>query len=97
MGALRAKKGGGLRLSINASLKLPTQKLKLSSVAAQRGLTLTRRPKKSPYAIELRGRRGRELAAYPFEPKVLGDLPVGAMRPRSTRWSASTRRPSGWR
>ncbi len=77
VGALRAKKGGGLRLSINASLKLPTQKLKLSSVAAQRGLTLTRRPKKSPYAIELRGRRGRELAAYPFEPKVLGDLPVG--------------------
>lgn len=76
-GSRSAKTRGGPLLAINASLELPSQKLKLSSLAAMRGLTLTSRPKRSPYAIELRGRSGRKLASYPIEPKLQSDQPAG--------------------
>lgn len=75
--AAAAKRGGGPRLAVNASLKLPAQKLELDSLAAMRGLSLTRRPKRSPYAVQLLGRGGRKLASYPIEPKLLSDLPAG--------------------
>jgi hypothetical protein len=74
---LRPKKGSGRRLAINASLRLPSEKLHLSSMAAMRGLTPTRRPKHSPYQVELLGRGGRTLASYPIEPKLQSDLPAG--------------------
>ena len=64
-------------LAINASLRLSAEKLHLSSLAAMRGLTPTRRPKHSPYEVELLGRGGRTLASYPIEPKLQSDLPAG--------------------
>jgi hypothetical protein len=92
---LRPKKGGGRRLAINGSLKLSSEKLKLSSMAAMRGLTLTRRPKHSPYAVELLGRGSRTLASYPIEPKLQSDLPAGhevALIDEVVRFDRGTRR-----
>ena len=91
---LRPKKGGRM-LAINASLRLPSGKLHLSSMAAMRGLTPTRRPKHSPYEIDLLGRGGRTLASYPIEPKLQSDLPAGhevALIDEVVRFDRATKR-----
>lgn len=93
--SLRPKKGRGRMLAINASLGLPSGKLRLGSMAAMRGLTLTRRPGHSPYAVELRGRGGRTLATYPIRPKLQSDLPAGrteALINEVVRFDGGTRR-----
>lgn len=73
-----AKAGGGkFRLAVNGSLNLRNNRVELSPMSALKGLTLTQRPKKSDYAIVLRGERGNEIARYRFEPKELSDQPAG--------------------
>lgn len=73
-----AKAGGGkLRLAVNGSLNLRNNRVQISPMSALKGLTLTQRPKKSEYAIVLRGERGNQIARYRFEPKELSDLPAG--------------------
>jgi hypothetical protein len=46
-------------------------------MSALAGLTLTPRPRKSNYAIVLRGAGDQTIASYPFEPKEISDLPAG--------------------
>ena len=74
--ARRAKKGGP-RLAINGTMNLENGGVDLQPMAALKGLTLTERPKKSAYAIELVGAGGKTIASYPFEPKEISDLPEG--------------------
>jgi hypothetical protein len=57
------------------SLSLPSNKLSRTKLSVLRGLTLSKRPRKSPYAIKLVGRSGRTLKRFPFEPKIESDLP----------------------
>lgn len=70
--------GGGLRLAVTGSLALRSGRLALGPLQALHGLSLSDRPRKSAYAIVMRGPGGRVLARYPFKPKVESDQP----RPR---------------
>ena len=71
----------GLRLAVDGSLALRSGELELGPLEALRGLSLSDRPRKSAYAIVLRGRGGRVLARYPFQPKAESDQP----RPRKPK------------
>jgi hypothetical protein len=73
----RAGKRSGPRLAIHGQLNLANDHVALDPMSALTGLTLTEQPKKSPYAIVLRGAGGRRLKSYPFEPKEISDLPNG--------------------
>ena len=71
-------KGRGTKLSFNGSIDLGKNRVKLASMSALKGLTPTARPKRSKYAIVLQGKRGREIATYPFEPSEVSDQPKGS-------------------
>jgi hypothetical protein len=69
----------GPALAVNGTLNLKTDKVSLAPMSALKGLTLTKRPKKSPYSIVLSDSRGKTIASYPFEAQEISD-PVGAQR-----------------
>ena len=71
------RKKGGRRLAVNGSLALPSNKLSRTQLSVLGGLPISKRPRKSLYAIKLVGRSGRTLKRYPFEPKIESDLPPG--------------------
>jgi hypothetical protein len=72
-----AGKRRGPGLAVNGTLNLKTDKVTLAPMSALKGLTLTDRPKQSPYEIQLLGRGGRVIASYPFDPEEISDLPNG--------------------
>jgi hypothetical protein len=86
-----ARKGKGrLRLSVRGWVAR-SGRVSLDGLAAARGLALSARPRKSRFAILLRGGRGHKLARYPFDPKPVGEdtaesiTEVVPFRARTTR------------
>lgn len=73
-----ARRNRGRALAVNGSIDLGSGKLSLTGLSVMKGLTLTERPRKSSYAIELSGRSGKTLARYPIAPKPGSDLPAGS-------------------
>jgi hypothetical protein len=65
------------RLVVNGSLSLDTGRLRLRPLFELPGPALTSRPGHSPYSIVEEGARHQLLAAYPFAPKMVSDLPRG--------------------
>lgn len=65
----------GPRLSVTGTLALRSGRLSLSPLWVRPGLRLSERPRKSDYAIVLRGRGDRRLARYPFKPDEMSDPP----------------------
>lgn len=70
---------GGPRLAVTGALTLRSGRLSLKPLWVRPGLRLSQRPRKSNYAIALRGAGGRLLARYPIKPDVMSDPP----RPRA--------------
>ncbi len=73
-----AERKGGPRLLLTAVLK--GGRLRLDPLSVLPKISLTDRPKKSPYSIVLRGRGGKVLARYPFSPGESSDEPDGRGR-----------------
>jgi hypothetical protein len=65
----------GPRLSVTGTLVLRSGRLSLAPLWVRPGLRLSQRPRRSNYAIVLRGAGGRRLARYPFRPDVMSDPP----------------------
>lgn len=62
-------------LSVNGSIDLSKNRVKLAPMSALKGLTPTARPKRGKYAIVLRAAGGKEIAGYPFKPSEVSDQP----------------------
>ena len=74
-----ARKGSHGRqwLTVSGSLSPESGKVDLDPLSTLRGVAPTDRPRRSPYSIVLRSSAGRELARYPFTPKLESDLARG--------------------
>ncbi len=66
------KRGGGLRLSVSGTLAPKGGRARLGPLAALRGAALTDRPRKSAYAIVLRGAGGRGARSLPLRAEGCG-------------------------
>ena len=68
-----ARKGGGPELALRATVLPDSGRVSLDSLAVARGLAQTGPPKRSPYAIVLRGARGGVIGRYPVAPVQVAD------------------------
>jgi hypothetical protein len=69
------RRARGPKLSVTGTLALRSGRLSLAPLWVRPGLRLSQRPRRSNYAIVLRGAGGRRLARYPFRPDEMSDPP----------------------